>query len=646
MNNNKQETTTQIELLMLFVLLVFAFFIAYIPHINYSYPVHVDEYNQLAYAQALVHEGSIDFGEPFYGEWGQGINYGLFPGYYLLLGIIQQVCGMNLVHMPVYLPGILIMITVLGVYSYARRKGFGWEAALFTCLIPTTVGLLGPGFMVPVATGLLIVPLLLFLIDHQNRMSSYILCFIISCFLLLMHPPSALIMLVIVVPYILLTMTRDVKKGVSLLLVFSVPYIFTLVVASDIFLKLNEQTFTQQSIPSYIEFPALVQLYGYLPLLCGILGIMVLVIKNKIYDYGLILSLIALLATLMVFYQFHFGLPLVYLRTLLYTLLLLGIIAGAGLASVRMMNIRTFNIGRYLYAGIFITILIVAIPARLSIPYYNMMDEGDYNAFTWIKDNISDAHDMVVLDPWKATAFTAITYKNVYERIFPAQEPMDDMVYNFLHSKCRDTHFLEYEDINIIYNPDDCNNTDLINIRENVYLFNPGKSQYNAVNNMLRNPGMWEISQNVSPIAWWTWDDNVQPNYLYPETDKNDGYSIGIEIPKDNDPEIPFSASWRQKVTVKKKCTYILTGWIKTENIEGSGGARIVANWHNSNDEWIGSSDIMGDITGTHHWYCYEGEVVAPEDAKYCIVSCQIVNSTGKAWFDDMLFMKRPINNK
>lgn len=46
-----------------------------------------------------------------------------------------------------YFPGIVFLMIVLSVYILGRREGFGWGAALFTCLIPTTVGIMGPAFL-------------------------------------------------------------------------------------------------------------------------------------------------------------------------------------------------------------------------------------------------------------------------------------------------------------------------------------------------------------------------------------------------------------------------------------------------------------------------------------------------------------------
>ena len=155
---------------------------------------------------------------------------------------------------------------------------------------------------------------------------------------------------------------------------------------------------------------------------------------------------------------------------------------------------------------------------------------------------------------------------------------------------------------------------------------------------------MWEITKDGRPLLWRTWDEDITPTYLYPEPGRNGGYSLGIEISGNVVIDTRFSANWYQKVPVEEKQPYILGGWLKTDNIAGKDGVRIVASWLDSDDNWIGNSDIMQPVKGTHNWQYYEGEVIVPAGAKYCTVSCQIVSSTGRTWFDDMLFMKKTIH--
>jgi hypothetical protein len=99
-----------------------------------------------------------------------------------------------------------------------------------------------------------------------------------------------------------------------------------------------------------------------------------------------------------------------------------------------------------------------------------MIDGQDYEVFVWIRDNVAEKYDRAILDPWKATAFTAITRKHVYTRIHEFAKPSDEEAHEFLSDNCTDTAFLRENGISIVYTGDECNNPSLLKVRQNVYL--------------------------------------------------------------------------------------------------------------------------------------------------------------------------------
>ena len=120
--------------------------------------------------------------------------------------MFQQVSGIDWIALFRYFPSIMFMIIVLAVYVLASRQGYGLEAAFFTCLIPTTGGLLGPAFMVPMALGMLFIPLSMFLAFTIKKWPSYLLIFLFTCFLLASHATTAVVLCIILAPYILLNL--------------------------------------------------------------------------------------------------------------------------------------------------------------------------------------------------------------------------------------------------------------------------------------------------------------------------------------------------------------------------------------------------------------------------------------------------------
>ena len=141
----------------------------------------------------------------------------------------------------------------------------------------------------------------------------------------------------------------------------------------------------------------------------------------------------------------------------------------------------TQNTGKFLSIAIAVIILTITIPQRLAIPYYHMIDDQDYQAFIWIKNNLNQGNEKVILDPWKGTAFSAITGKRVYTRIHVAPLEDDNKAYDFLRSGSANTAFLKQNGITVIYtrlfdftqSQDielDSANPDLIELAENIYV--------------------------------------------------------------------------------------------------------------------------------------------------------------------------------
>ena len=136
----------------------------------------------------------------------------------------------------------------------------------------------------------------------------------------------------------------------------------------------------------------------------------------------------------------------------------------------------TQNLGRIICLALIVIILTIAIPHRLNIGYYHMIDEQDYEAFVWIRDNVNEDYGKAILDPWKATAFTAITQKNIYTRIHAYPESSDMKAYEFLEGGSTDTTFLRENEISIVYSRWSVTNSDLEEVRGNVYLVKEAES--------------------------------------------------------------------------------------------------------------------------------------------------------------------------
>ena len=461
--------------------LALAFYVGFLPHQSYAYPVHLDEWNNYTYTQAINTAYSISFPDPWQGGGVLG-----YPnpevGYNVFWSVFHMISGIPLLTIYRFFPSVILMVTALAAYTLGRREGFGWEAALFTCLIPTTIGILGPAFMVPISLGLAFLPFSLFIIFNYRDWWSYFLLYIFIMFLLAIHAPTAVGLVIALIPYILLNLKGNFKHSLGIIAAAIIPFLFGFPWVGAI-LQLEKQGLLSPSEPTRtVALPHIMGAYGYLPAVFCALGIIMLVFKGGKKYYGLILGLLLLLLMLVVRFAFHYGEDIMYFRGLHYMMLMMSVVAGAGLMLVRKISLPerfniwprlspvTGNIGNILCVVLIVLTLYVAIPDRQHTGYYHMIDEGDYRTFIWIKENVDSTYQKAILDPWKATAFTAITGKTVLTRIGASPQARDIEAINFLNGGCKDTAFLKNNNISLVYTPVKVINPDLVVVRPYVYL--------------------------------------------------------------------------------------------------------------------------------------------------------------------------------
>lgn len=462
-----------------------AYYVAFIPHQGYAYPLHLDEWTHLAGSNEIIKEGgAVGLSDPFSGGARNAVQL-LEVGFHLFWAVFHQVSGIPWLVIYRYFPGIIFIFTILSVYTLARREGFGVEAAFFTSLVPTTVGILGPAFLVPLALGLPFIPLSMFLVFNFRNWWSYLVLFIFFTFLLTLHAVTAVGLAIVLMPYVVINLKKDFKHSLAITLVFAIPFAASLPwLFQPVVLPALRSLLHPQFPLDYVDLGSVISLYGYLPTVLCVVGVGALAFRRTTKGYGLVLGLLALAVMLAAFYTLHIGIAQLYYRGVMYLMLGMGIVAGAGLMLVRELQLPALargrpipsllikNSGRVLCLVLIGLTLFFGLSARHDIPYYHMIDQTDYEAFIWIKDNVGHDYDKAILDPWKASAFTAISGKKIYSRIGEFPRPADEQAIDFLEKGCTDTDFLKANGISIVYTRGDCRNPDLLRVREYVYLLN------------------------------------------------------------------------------------------------------------------------------------------------------------------------------
>lgn len=215
--------TRLIEWLLLALVLVLAFVMASIPHWQYPYPLHIDEWLHLAYSRAIqITGGTSATSVPLYEyhESASGENItrvgDVEPAFHVLLKIIQQVTGVSWLAIFRWFPSLIFMLVIFAVYVLARKGGYGLEAAFLVSLIPTNVTILGPSLLVPVSLAMLFFPLSLLLIFYYRTKAAYVMLFIFMSFLVLLHLPSAVILAVVAACFVIFNAKEDWKHSLAI----------------------------------------------------------------------------------------------------------------------------------------------------------------------------------------------------------------------------------------------------------------------------------------------------------------------------------------------------------------------------------------------------------------------------------------------
>ncbi len=470
------------DYLKLAAILGLAMYLVFIPHSSDPYPVHLDEWWRMAESNAMMEIEDVTATDPFYAPPKASNAPGLEAGFCMFWGLFHEISGLSWLTIIRYFPLLIFAIDVITAFLLGRRKGFGWQAALMVSLIPTSVGILGPGFLVPVAMGLPLVLLLLYIALTFRHLPGYVALFLLMCFLLLMHPPSAAALVLLIGPYILLSFKDEWKHGLATGLSLALPFLPVVLVADREKIERILRPMFDGEIKNTIAWPDLIEGYGYLVAILCVLGVLFLVKDGKRWGYGLVAGLTLLLAMLVTYSQFHMGLEIMYSRGLLYAMLGMGLIGGYGLAATGNLQLpeKLSSKIRPAFAGrntgnilcfIFIAAtLALSIPARQGADYYHKIDGDDYKAFMWIDENLGEQYDKAILDPFQAVAFTALTGRKVYSSMFETNDQRARNTHRFLSSGCADTEFLKNKNISIVYTWRKCNNPDLTKIREDIYV--------------------------------------------------------------------------------------------------------------------------------------------------------------------------------
>lgn len=485
------------KFILLLLLLTFSVFMIFLPHWsdNFYLPFHVDEWIHWKYSRAVMETGSSSFTNPYTGN---GIIQSLELGFHFITASIKWITGATFNSIVVFMPSIIAVFTSLVAFNIGERleRKFGLEAALIVSFLPTTCRMMGPSFYVAVSLGLLFIVFIIWLGQLRRALAALLIPFFIWC-VFLIHPPSALACIIIAFLYAhLLILEKEYKLSVLTFSLSLIPIamVFMLTTRWDYSLQeVIDAFFGGKTFFAEYDLPKIWPSFEHLGIVTWVLciiGAYFAFRRGKVIQRTITLSAIAFIALIGFYDKLGYGLPIMYERSFMYLFLMVALIAGFGMSELRrlLMDNRekiipkqykqiSKHIGVIVPAVVCILLVTTTVPAHLEIPYYQMIDEEDYEAFTWIRDNIESyrdenhPYDRAAVDPFMASPFSAITGLYI---VSSSMHPiwgysLHTEMETFLSNKCVDTSFFKKYKISVVYSS--CNNDNLKRIYPNVYLY-------------------------------------------------------------------------------------------------------------------------------------------------------------------------------
>ncbi len=488
------------RLLALGIIMGFAFYTSLIPRLDYSYPLHTDEWTHFAEARTIATEGTIPFFDPVTGEdradpiTEETRSSPHFEvGYHLFLAEFQLLTGLPWLDIFRYLPSAVFALAALSAYIFGNRRGFGLEAALFASLVPTTVRFLGPAFAVPVALGLFFVPLVLFLVsDFWASKGLPMLLLLLLSFLFIAHVPTAVFASLIIAVYGLFqTLRRALSRRpmrrralAHLAMVLAAAALSSLPLLAYNNWLVGEAA--AESLPQELLVApgGIIPRLGYIPYPLFVLGLALLARSGRRTDRALLVIAVLVASYAFLHYEFGVGNAALYSRSILYLSLLLLLIAGLATSRVRrwlatLLSPRWAGGASFAAAGLVLVAFMLPslglnLESRYDEQYYRRINDTEYEDFVWVRDNLCSGYERALMDPQFGRAFAAISGRYAYAAIpttaAPVRPPKVDEAKLVLRDGVPDADWLREHGVSIVYSTRRVENSELVQVHSRVYV--------------------------------------------------------------------------------------------------------------------------------------------------------------------------------
>ncbi len=441
------EKNNLFHLFLVASLLGFCFYKTYSIHLDYPFPYHHDEWQHLGISVQAMDLGYNAKYNPFLGK--EHWHFDLESGFHLFISLFFMITGLNPVLSYQFFAAVFSAITGLAifycVYRLSNKFEIGFLSLAVFASLKSNINILGKDYFVPMTMAL---PFMFLFIYYfvgslsRNNFKEFLFSLIILVFVLLIHPPTFIILLV---PSLieLISNPKFIKKNFKkIAIAFTIGFSF-LALLSFIFLWKGKLGSSLEYLLDLIVFEkgwGKVEITYFIPLLFGMANTLFSIYGfMKAYNSRLriFIYLAALSLGISTFFNSHnYSIIIPYQRAVHYAMLGLMPLAAAGLyyfsesalkTASKIINKKTPNIklSRIIKYSIYIVFFIAIITPKYAVDEqykrysFPVITKQGYEALIWISSNYGSNN--TIITPYFMTSAVYPVSRNRAISLIPSQ---------------------------------------------------------------------------------------------------------------------------------------------------------------------------------------------------------------------------------
>lgn len=443
---------------------------------DYRYPVHVDENVHWVAMANLQRADGLRHGGLYFslGEDAAPLSLtGLVHerGFHVAVVAFQELTGVPWLEVIRFLPSAMLALTATLVWVGLRPWPGALPAAALVAFIPTTARFLGPGFLVPIGFGLAWVAAVLLVVPRMagGGRGAGLLALLTgwAFFIHLIAGAAMLLVTLCALPF-----ARGSRRGLASLVAVGVlpPLLLGPVFLDELQAEVEVGSFLPNDLTVFDHLgPPLLGLWA---VGCALVALRpppepvrravgTATIASIVVLGFVTLNLAGELRLYALYDRWHQVFALLLVVPAAHALVVLAsAAAGLGDRLYRAGWRRSLPRGRATALAAMVGLAAFAgatdtgLGHHLGEPYYHVLDDRDWTAFTWAAANVNGTYEVFLTHPWKAPVLSALTGQQPYAFLSPGYPPIRGEEYErYLRDAWRDPLWLVERDISHVADP-------------------------------------------------------------------------------------------------------------------------------------------------------------------------------------------------